>query len=107
MPRYVYEFSTTYKARKGTVDELRAVLFRAGVLLDARVRTRAVKVRVGRAWKHGWVKAMQAQHAGHSNKLAVFAAGVGRVATYNAKQLRKAVKAGRIQLCYVLRSTGL
>lgn len=85
------------------MDELRAVLFRAGVVLDASVKTRAVKVRVGRAWKHGWVTPMQ-QHAGHSSKVAVYVPGAGRIASYNAKQLRKAVSSGRIELCYVLRA---
>jgi hypothetical protein len=98
--RYVYEFSTTYNVRKGTEAELRALVFRAGVLLATAQQKRAVKIRrQSGSWVHGWIAVNQQQR-----KLIVRGHDGAVLASFSASQLRKAVNKGFVEVCYGLRN---
>lgn len=98
--RYVYEFSTTYKARRNSPEELRAVAFRAGVILRSAQQRRAVKIRLSNgSWAHGWAG------VGAAPTLMIRKARSAHAfVVLNAAQLRALVKSGSLEVSYGLRS---
>jgi hypothetical protein len=98
---YTYEYSTTYRVKRGTHGELLAVAFRAGLSLgkpDEVAQSRAVRVKLNSGWRHGWLR-LRPRVVG----VAVVFAGKRRAKYFSVAQMRSALAEGSIELSYNLR----